>query len=172
MKQQNPKKVAKIVKIREHRERIARVQLQREMDKVRSINKQLRAKRNETRKKSDNFYAGLEERFVKTAEDYGTAAAFSTFAATVNAARQDLVLSEQAVRELQGELDKMRERIITLKQDARTALIELKKVEQILSEATKQKNSAGERKAASEMEEIATSSYLRTVDGSEINFGH
>ena len=164
MKHHDPKKVAKIVKIREHRERIARAQLQREMEKVRSINRELRAKKTETRNKSNNFYSGLEDRFHKTSENYGTAAAFTTFAMSVSAAREDLILSEQAVRDLQSELDKMRGRISTLKKDARDALIQLKIVEKILSEAKKEKSSFAERKESAEMDEIATRSYLRTVD--------
>lgn len=165
MSDRKRKQVAALVRLREHKEKIARANLKDEMQKLRNLNAQSAAKEELVHRLTEHLYTGLEDRLLTNEKVKDPGARFMTFAMSVNAARENLLLEEGLAKNLQDDLKTMRGGIVILRDYLKTAYQKLEKAQHISSALNTQQRKYLSRIEEETIDEISNVLFAATKGG-------
>lgn len=151
------KQISALHRVREHKERVARANLESEIQDLRSVDAKAREKIALVNTLKEELSTGLEERLLKKTSVIDPGARFTTFAMTVNAARENLLLEEGLASNLQEELKTMHESVAAMREDLKVANMQLQKTEHISDMFASEVRSRTDRQEESNIEEIVNS---------------
>lgn len=125
------KQIAALARLREQKEKIARANLKVEMSELQSVYHEKKMKDTLVAKLTEDLYEGLEDRILgeSTITDYG--ARFATIAMTINAARENLLLEQGLVAELENDLTRVRQNVFTKREGVKDAYLHVRKVQHL-----------------------------------------
>lgn len=165
MSDRKRKQMAALVRLREHKEKVARANLRDEMQDLKNLNAQAVAKNELVNKLTEDLYTGLEDRLLTNHKVKDPGARFTTFAMSVNAARENLLLEEGLAKNLQDDLKTMRGGIVILRDYLKTAYQELEKAQHISGELNTQRRRHLDRIEEETIEEISNSRFVVAKGG-------
>jgi len=148
------KQISALHRIREHKERVARSNLESEIQDLLSVDAKAREKNALVQTLKEELSTGLEERLLRATSVIDPGARFTTFAMSVNAARENLLLEEGLASNLQEELKTVHESVAAMRQDLKVAYIQLQKSEHISQKLTDAAHAQVSRQEEASIEEI------------------
>lgn len=154
------KQMASLLQIRNHKEKLARTALESEISDLRKLYSEAKKKDQLVAKLQQELDTGLEDRLLKDSAVTDPGARFTTFAMTINAARENLLLEEGLAGKLQEDLTTVQEGVALMREDLKDTIMQVKKAEhvsQILEDRHRQDNDRAEEAT---LEEIANSSFM------------
>ena len=156
------KQIAALIRLREHRERTARLSLQSEIQDLKKLHIEAEEKDNLIEDLTVDLYTGLEDRLLNDHTVMDPGARFTTFAMSVNAARENLILEEALAASLKVDLKSMRGSVVVAREHLKIAYQKLEKAQHIARDLEKVRLRRNNRIDEANIEEMVNSRIKAT----------
>ncbi|MEP3024735.1 MAG: hypothetical protein ABJO71_02550 [Pseudoruegeria sp.] len=134
------------------------------MDALKNVHKEKAIKDTLVKKLTEELHMGLEDRLLGQSNVIDHGARFTTFAMTINAARENLLLEEGLAEQLENDLIRKRQEVITIREKVKNAHLSVKKVQHLSDTVEAGFRKLENRKEESFIEEINTSLTLTNAE--------